>query len=226
MNSNLRGFDVNFAYRFSQISSPSPWVEVDHISHSRPPSDWRRDGSRGWHAWRAGFAPDLPDDEVEPHGATSIIWCQSQQAFWILLGDCVGWQEEDQDPACGWHRLYLQDLAKAEPPRKHLWKLVHYGLIEQHDSTSLPTFREFLPGSFFKGSSSTRCHLVGDLSLVLGLMAMIPAFPDLIVRQIDEYFFHDDSPRFISCSEHRQWKAMDKAGELPIPILPPQVVID
>jgi len=51
---------------------------------------------------------------------------------------------------------------------------------------------------------------------MLGMMAMIPENVDLIARQIDQYFYYNNSPRYIPCGEHHAWYAMDRDGKFSI----------
>lgn len=204
--------DFSFAYRFWQIKSQEPWLEINTVDAPRPPGEWTKTGfEEPWRDWRAKRT--LTPDQVVPGRAFSIVWSQPQQSYWILPEDCVGWDEQTREPAEGWHRLQFRDLEG----QKGLWRLEEYGTKTQHESTCLDTFKEFLPGHFFTGSrSTTRCHLFGNLSLVLGMLAIVPQDPSDIVRQIDEYFYRDHSPRYVPTREHRKWYPMGRDGKLNI----------
>jgi len=209
--------DFSFAYRFWHIEPQEPWHEINAVDYPRPPppSKWKKTGfEEPWREWRTGRG--LTEDDVVPRRAISIVWCQPQQSYWILPEDCVGWDEQKREPAEGWHRLQFHDLAG----HKGLWQLVEYGTKTQHESTCPEPFKEFLPGQFFSGSSpATPCHLVGRLSLMLGMMAIVPQDPSDIVRQIDEYFYRDHNPRYVPTTEHKKWWPMGRDGKLNIPLL-------
>lgn len=213
--------DFTFAYRFYEAETQQPWPETNAIDPPRPPNDgWRR--KKGpetpWREWKVGR--NLTEGEVIPRRAYSIVWRKSQQAYWILPANCVSWQEQSANPAEGWHRLQFHNLAEDTPRRRGLWKVVEYGLRMEHGSICPPDFKEFLPGHFFSDNGSpTPCHLVGDLSLVLGMLAMVPRSPLLIVRQIDKYFYYENSPRYIPTTKHKQWYPMSRDGKPYIPLL-------
>ncbi|KAK5941108.1 hypothetical protein PMZ80_006385 [Knufia obscura] len=176
-----------------------------------PPEQWRRDGfSQDWYIWRKESSGPLEEDQiVTPFRSTSVVWCQQSQKYWFVPRDCTETTQRsaENDPEVwdNWHPLFFYDLgSETQRPRPGLWKILPTGLKRQHDGGCPRNFDEFLPKHFFffgGDTQDTRCHFIGDLSLMLALLAMCPRKPDKILEQISQKFYANNSSRFESSED-------------------------
>lgn len=205
----------SFAFRFWHIEPLSEWRELPANDLTRPPDRWQKVGDEPtWYVWNREADSQLKQVEhsaVEPRRQTSITWNQHQQNYWILPRDCTTSQEREATDE--WSILYFHHLDRQSPARPGLWRLLDGGATRQHSASCPEDFEEFLPRNYFRGEEPGEpCHFVGDLSLMLGLLAMCPSDEDRIVYQITKAFFANGSPRFISCKKHRRWRPVDRYG--------------
>lgn len=214
-------FRPYFAFRYWEIKPEALWAEHTSSDLPRPPDQWQKTGFQlPWHIWSEHTVQPLPEwqySAVMPRRATSVMWCQPQQNYWVVPYDCTLPQEKKEEIDV-WHTLFFRDLGLESPPNPGLWKLLEHGLERQHSAKCPVNFDEFLPRNFFNGTDSrvsAPCHLVGNLSLILGLHAMVPQDEQNIPRQIEQYFFRSDEPYLISCAEHGEWSPMNRFGKSP-----------
>lgn len=203
--------DTPFAFRYWQIKPNEPWRDDSNIHPPMPPEQWRRDGfSQDWYIWRKESSGPLEEDQiVTPFRSTSVVWCQQSQKYWFVPRDCTETTQRsaENDPEVwdNWHPLFFYDLgSETQRPRPGLWKILPTGLKRQHDGGCPRNFDEFLPKHFFffgGDTQDTRCHFIGDLSLMLALLAMCPRKPDKILEQISQKFYANNSSRFESSED-------------------------
>lgn len=195
--------EISFAYRYWQIKptdlAPNePWKDHNSVDQPRPPKRWHRQGfsREEWRSWK-GVKP-LSDRHVVARKAFSLVWCQRTQQFWVTPGDCTDVSAPGyQDLWSKWSPLYCDHLPGSGDPG--LWRLSEHGNGRQHASVCPPLFDEFLPVNFFMGVTARQaCHFFGDLSLILGLLAMCPDDVNNIERQIDHLFYYQNRPQFVS----------------------------
>lgn len=194
--------DISFAWRCWLVQPDrEPWPDHNFFDQPEPPLDWHHSGFwTPWIVW--GSTKTLSDHQVTARDPFSLAWCQRTQQYWVLRGDCTERDEPDESEGQEekWTILYCHHLRD----RPGLWELIDVGATRQHDSICPSYFDEFLPKNFFIGTNPSpepRCHFVGHLSLILALLAMCPRDVRKIPRQINEYFYHDNEPRFIPWRE-------------------------
>jgi len=206
--------EPSFAFCYSQIvpASGIEWQEHSTIDPPRPPIGWRKTGfGQGWHGWKAGETWPLSAEDIIPRRATSIIWRQPQQCFWIAPIDYTTIRGE-LDPVEDWSHLYFHDLGLETNSQRGLFKLLGHGTERQLPLACPERFDEFLPKHCFRGEEKKPCHLVGDLSLMLALHALVPEQEDNISNHIKEFFFRGNNSSLQSCRDHNQWEAMDRCS--------------
>lgn len=209
-----------FAFRFWQIKPQGPWTEHTARDPPRPPDQWRKTGfEQPWHGWTPGRTWPLSDSErleVRPRRATSIMWCQPRQNYWVIPNDCTIPQQNGEPVEGSWHILFFHDLGDGPESKPGLWKLLEHGSEDQHSANCPDNFEEFLPKNFFRGTDPREdapCHLIGNLSLILGLHAMIPRKENDIVEQIERCFFHGNNPCLVPSKDHNKWSVINRYGE-------------
>lgn len=213
--------NIMFAYRYcliqsDRLSASGQWPQNDMHDAPKPPVSWRGGPLRDWRVWRTGRR--LERDDVTPRETFSLLWCQLNQRYWVVPGDCTrmrvvqGDPDREREMREKWQPLQCRHLGESQPPRPGLWELRYWGDKRQHSSSCPADFEEFLPGNFFTGANqNTSCHFVGHLSLMLALQAMCPEDPSNIPKQIDEIFYSNDRPLFRS-ARSRHDRSMDRQG--------------
>ena len=208
-------FKPRFAFRYSQIEPVSgfEWDEQIAAYPPRPPKEWRKTGPKQvWYGWKAGETRLLNADEfVVPRRATSVIWRQPQQCFWVAPIDFTT-IEGEVEPLEDWDHVYFRDLGLETRSRHGLFKVLEHGSERQLPLSCPKNFDEFLPKHYFQGKEDKPCHLVGELSLMLALHALVPEQEDDIINHIKEFFFRGNNPTLHSCKDHNLWGAMDRSG--------------